>query len=79
MIVPIAGPDDRGDRENLHAKPLSHDADDRNDPNVSQNEPVIPRFNALSTLRSKMTQQIRESGDEALAQVYGTVSGKISE
>ena len=74
-------PDDRPDRPE---KPLLHDADDRSDPNVSQNAPVIPRFNALSALRSKklrskMTQQIRESGDEALAQVYGTVSGKISE
>ena len=48
--------------------------DDRSDPNVSQNAPVIPRFNALSALRSKMAQQTRESGDEALAAVYGTVN-----
>ena len=33
--------------------PLSHDADDRSDPNISQHAPVIPRFNALSALRSK--------------------------
>ena len=49
-------PNDRGDRDNLLAikwKPLSHDGDDRSDPNVSQNAPVIPRFNALSALRSK--------------------------
>ena len=79
-------PVDRGDREHLQAikwKLPSHDADDRNDPKVSQNVPVIPRFNALSALRSKkmrskMAQQTRESGDEALAPVYGSVSGKIS-
>ena len=34
-------------------KPLSRDADDRSDPNISQNAPVIPKFNALFALGSK--------------------------
>ena len=83
-------PDDRGDREHLQTiqwKQLSHDGDDRSDPNVFQNAPVMPRFNALSALRfkkciSKWHNKTLESGDEALAPVsltvYGTVSGKIS-
>ena len=33
---------------------------------------------AFQKMRSKIAQQTRESEDEALAPVYGTVSGKIS-
>ena len=76
----------REDREQLqaiHWKPLSYDGDDRSDPNVFQNAPVIPRLNALSAVRFKVCvpkwrQQTRKSGDEALARLYGTVSGKLS-
>ena len=45
---------------------------------------IYPKMHGYSKIqcsfqiRSKMTQQTRESGDEALALVYGTVSGKIS-
>ena len=75
--------DDRGDREQSQAiqrKPLSHDGDDRSDPNIFQTAPVIPRFNALSALRSKKCvpkwrQQTRKSGDESLARVDGIKPG----
>ena len=62
---------------------LSHDADVRSD----QTYPKIHRLFQDSmlflhcvpkTMRSKMAQQTRGSGDEALAPVCGTVSGKIS-
>ena len=41
-------------------KPLSHDGDDRSDPNVSQNAPVIPRFNTLSVRDEVDTKLLHE-------------------
>ena len=35
-------------------------------------------LHCVPKMRSKMAQQTRESGDEALAPVYGTESGKMS-
>ena len=63
-------------------KPLSHDAEIE----AIQMYPKIHRLfqdsllflHCLKKMRSKMAQQTGESGDEALAPVYGTISGKIS-
>ena len=69
-------PDDRENLQVIIWKPLSHDADDRNDPKVSQNARLydyskIQQFNALSALRSK--QNARFPSNPILHYAYSSL------
>ena len=67
-----------GNLQAIKWKPLSHDVEDRSDQCTGYSNIQQSFCTAFQKMRSKLAQQIRESGDEAFTTFYGTVSGQIS-